>query len=357
MNILLLTNHLNPGGLSRYVISLARGLRANKHRVFVASSGGAWIEKLENSGIGHIKIPLKTKSIVSPRIYFSFLKLKKLLLYENIDIIQANTRITQSLAALISRKSKIPYVSAFHGFYKPHFFRKLMKFGGRAQIAVSKAVKRHLIEDLGFNPENIKVVYNGIDLREFPKISGRRQDFEFKPDDYLVGMLGRISEEKGYFLAAQAMAGFCAKYPKAYFLVSGKGKKEQELKQYLRQLGIESRARFIKAPPNEFLSLIDLLLVPSQKEGFGYSIIEAFSKGVPVIAYDTGAIPEIIESRKNGLLFRHYRAESLLEAIDELFQRREFAAALAARAKQSVSNFLIEKTVINTEKAYWGVLK
>lgn len=357
MNILLLTNHLDPGGLSRYVVNLAKGLRSHKHRVFVASQGGEWVVKLGILGIEHIQIPLNTKSILSPKIYFSFLRLKKLLIREKIDIIQANTRITQSLAALIAKKTKIPYLSAFHGFYKPHFFRRLLKFSGQAQIAVSKTVKKHLIEDLEYEPDEIRVVYNGIDMDEFPDSDSRRQELGFNKNDYLVGLLGRISQEKGFFLAAAAMAGFLTKYDKTYFLVSGKGKKEVEFKEFIKQSGIISRVKFIDLEANDFLGLLDLLLVPSKTEGFGYSIIEAFYKGVPVIAYDAAAMAEIIKNRKTGLLFRHYSPRSLLDAIDELYQRREFAANLANNAKQEVFDFSIDKMAIETEKVYWKALK
>ena len=72
MNILILTTHLDRGGVSRYVVNLAKGL-AFRHKVQVASFGGRWEDKLKNIGCEHIFIPLNTKFIFSIRVFQSFL--------------------------------------------------------------------------------------------------------------------------------------------------------------------------------------------------------------------------------------------------------------------------------------------
>lgn len=126
MNILLLTNHLNIGGITRYVLNLSYGLRRNGHRVFVGSLPGREAEFLKENDIAFLKLPLKTKSILSPRILCSYFILKRFIQKEDIDLIHAQTRITQFLSFLLSKRLNIAYVATFHGFYRPHLIRKIV---------------------------------------------------------------------------------------------------------------------------------------------------------------------------------------------------------------------------------------
>ena len=352
MNILILTTHLNPGGLSRYVLNLSTSLTRQKHNVWVACSGGEWIKRLSIEGVNYKFIPIRTKSICSIKILFSFLTLRKFIRQKKIDVVHSNTRVTQALSFLIYKRFSIPYISAFHGFYRSSIFRKQFKFSGVMSIAVSRAVKEHLIRDLGIKEEKVKVVYNGIDSDEFSVKEAKRSDWGFRDEDCLIGILGRISEEKGHFLAVEAIAKLFSKNRNIYLLVSGKGRLDDKLRVYLKKMGIEKRVRFIDCSPNQFLDIIDLLLVPSRKEGFGYSILEAFTKEVPVIGYNTGGIAEIIKDRDNGLLFYHYSSAALVEKIEEIISNADLKKKIVRQAKKDVLYFSAARMAQDTEKVY-----
>jgi len=357
MNILILTTHLNPGGLSRYVLNLSASLVRQNHNVWVGCSGGEWIGRLDKSGVGYKYIPVKTKSICSLKIFFSFLSLRKIIKQENFDLIHCNTRVTQFLGFLICKYFNIPYIGGFHGFYRKSIFRKWFQFSGTKSIAVSKAVRKHLVEDLNINPDKIRVVYNGIDIdsNEFSSREVDRGDWGFKRSDYLIGILGRISQEKGHFLAIDAIANLSSKRKNVYLLVSGKGKLEDELRMYLKQKKLENRVQLIDCQPNQFLDIIDLLLMPSIKEGFGYSILEAFIKDVPVIGYNTGGIAEVINDRKNGLLFHSYDSFSLVDKIEEIIYDNNLRQKIIKQAREDVLKFSSRQMAIDTEKVYQEV--
>lgn len=356
MNILILTTHLNPGGISRYVINLSRGLSKQKHKVWVSSSGGEWVKRLEDSRIKHKYIPIKTKSICSIKIFISFLKLRNFIRHEKIDVIHSNTRVTQRLGSLIYKKLGVPYLSTYHGFYRPTILRKLLKFSGLRTIAVSKAVKEHIVGDLKLKAENVRVVYNGLDESEFTVKEAKKSDFGFRDSDFLMGILGRISKEKGHFLAVEAIGRLSKNYDNVYLLVSGKGRLEKKLKSFIEAAKIENKIKFMDCQANKFLDIIDLLLVPSVKEGFGYSIIEAFLKEVPVIGYNVGGITEIIKNRKNGIIFYNYNASSLIGAIEELMLKENLRKRIVLAAKEDVWFFSHERMALDTEKVYKEVL-
>ncbi|MBN3040856.1 MAG: glycosyltransferase family 4 protein [Candidatus Omnitrophica bacterium] len=357
MNILVLTTHLNRGGISRYVINLCKGLTKRGHKVFVASASGEWLKDLNADIYSHKHIPVKTKSIFSPKIMVCFFYLQSFIRQEKIDVIHANTRVTQCLAYLLYKKTKIPYISAFHGFYKPKFWRKMFKLSGLRSIAVSKAVKNHLVEDLEIEIDSIRVVYNGIDIYAMDSYKSSRQNWGFKESDFLAGILGRISAEKGHELAIEAVARLVPRHENFYFIISGEGKLKEKIISLISERNLEDRVRFVDSPANDFLKSLDLLLAPSEKEGFGFSIVEAFAVGLPVIGYNTGGIAELIKDRQNGILFNTYNSLVLADAIEELMIKPELRRGLSDKARETAAFFSLENMAAMTEKVYLEVLK
>ena len=70
MKILILTTHLNAGGISRYVIDLAREFALND-KVWIASCKGEWLSKVSDFPVGFKIIPIRTKSIISIKVFLS----------------------------------------------------------------------------------------------------------------------------------------------------------------------------------------------------------------------------------------------------------------------------------------------
>jgi glycosyltransferase involved in cell wall biosynthesis len=276
---------------------------------------------------------------------------------EKIQIIHANTRVTQYLGYLLYKFYAIPYVCTFHGFHKPKFLRKLYKFSGVRTIAVSEAVKKHLVQDFAVGKEKIRVVYNGIDPQEFNQKTTEKTDFGYKKTDFVIGLLGRISQEKGHFLAVEAFRLLLAAHNNIYLAISGPGRLKNKLQSFVKSFQLESRVKFLDLEAKDFLSIIDLLLVPSKKEGFGYSIIEAFAKNVAVVAFNTGGIPEIIKNKENGILFYQYDAISLHSVIEELLLNQELRNRISACATRTLNNFSIEKMALATAEVYAECLK
>ena len=167
MNILYLTNHLNIGGISSYVLTLAAGIKKRGHNVYIASSGGQLLSSFITEGIIYIPIPIKTKSEASYKLLISKFKLLKYIKEKNIEIIHANTRVTQVLSFLIQRYCGRPYVSTCHGFFKKRFFRRIFPCWGNRVIAISESVKEHLIRDFQVKEEDVVVIHNGIDVDRF----------------------------------------------------------------------------------------------------------------------------------------------------------------------------------------------
>ncbi|MCX7661589.1 MAG: glycosyltransferase, partial [Candidatus Omnitrophica bacterium] len=147
MKILILSNHLNIGGITRYVFLLAKGLVELKNKVWVVGRGELE-EEIKNVGEEVINIDLKIKSELSWRIIRAILKLRKYFYKENPEIIHANTRTNSIIAHYLSRIFNIPYITTCHGLYKIRFSRRAFPFLGEYTIAISRNVRQQLLEGL-----------------------------------------------------------------------------------------------------------------------------------------------------------------------------------------------------------------
>ena len=371
MNILILANHFNPGGISSYILNLAQGLAVKGHQVYVGSAGGEWVERLKKNNIAHISLPLKTKSILSPKLLFSYFILKKELRDKRIDILHSQTRVTSVLAYWLSRKTGVPFISTAHGFFKPRWERLRFPCWGDLVIAISEAVKEHLIADFKVVPDKIRLVRNGIDLEKskikesLPAGRQEKSKIELKrifglKEGPVVGIIARLSEVKGHIYLIQAMKKVIAQIPEVQLLSVGDGAIKKELENLARGLGILERINFVPAVADarEALSAMDVFVMPSLQEGLGLSIMEAMLSGLAVIASSVGGIPSLIKDGQTGILVEPKDVEALAKAIISLLRDNKKVSELGKNARELiVKEFSLERMIQETEEVYRLCLK
>ncbi|MDD5595247.1 MAG: glycosyltransferase family 4 protein [Candidatus Omnitrophica bacterium] len=360
MKVLLITTHLNIGGISSYLLSLSKGLKARGYGVYLASSGGELSEKFKEQGINLIPIPIKTKAEISPKIIISLFKLMKAVKEEEIDVIHANTRVTQVLACLLSKNTHKPFISTCHGFFKKRFFRRLFPCWGRKVIAISESVREHLIQDFRLEEINIKVIHNGIDVERFKSESRNITKSEMKEklglkDGPVVGIVARLSDVKGHIYLIEAMKLVLEKAPTAQLLIVGSGKMQNELLNLTASLKIEKSVKFIPSVSDtkEVLSVMDIFVMPSLNEGLGLGLMEAMASGLAVVGSYVGGIKTLIQDGHTGILVRPKEVKELSAAIILLLLDEEKRRCLGDNARIFIgSNFSIEKMAEETAWVY-----
>jgi glycosyltransferase involved in cell wall biosynthesis len=192
-----------------------------------------------------------------------------------------------------------PVLTTIHGFSSPRIIPVYKKYNSIGHyVSISNADRSPELEYLA-------TVYNGLDTRDF--------EFTATPDDYLL-YFGRIHHDKG---TAEAIA--IAKKSKCKLLIAGiiqdegyyKDKIEPELNDqiiYVGHAGPDKR--------NELLGKAIALLHPINfNEPFGMSVAEAMLCGTPVIAFNKGSMPELIQDKKTGFL-----VNTIDEAVDAVNQ-------------------------------------
>ncbi len=364
MKILYLVNHLNTGGITSYVLSLAKGLKKMGHNIYLASSGGELFFEFRQAGASFIQIPIKTKSEISLKILLSLRKLSPVIKNEGIDIVHSNSRTTQVLAYLLCKGSGARHVHTCHGFFKKRLFRLLFPCWGSKIIAISESVKEHLVTDFKAREEDIAVINNGIDLDRFKKEAGKDKIFFKKMlglnDAPVVGIIARLSDVKGHTYLIQAMKPVIEKFSRVQLLIVGEGRMEKKLVEESRRLGIYGSTVFIPSIKDvrDALQAIDIFVMPSLNEGLGLALMEAMASGLSVIGSDVGGIKSLIKDQGNGLLVPVADTKKLSLAIMELLQDNALASRLGAKARIFIKeNFSEEQMLLATEKSYLECLR
>jgi glycosyltransferase involved in cell wall biosynthesis len=359
MNILFLVNHLNVGGISSYILTLGKGLKENGHRIFVASRGGNLLNRMIELGFECVIVPLNTKNEISPKIAVSAFILNGLIKREKIDIIHSNSRTTQVLASILSRRRGVASVFTCHGFFRPHLIRRMFPCWGYKVIAISHQVEEHLIRDFKVFRDDIVVVHNGIDIQRFKNIDPKFRNEERKKlgltDAPVVGIVARLSDVKGHIYLIEAMKTVIDAIPQAQLLIVGEGKMREELISRVGILGIENSVYFVSHSEDtrKVLAAMDIFVMPSLQEGLGLALMEAMAAGLAVVGSDIGGIKALINHGDSGLLVQPADTEGLAVAILELLRDAGKRKKLGEEAAKFIErSFSQEKMVHETEMVY-----
>jgi glycosyltransferase involved in cell wall biosynthesis len=178
-------------------------------------------------------------------------------------------------------------------------------------IVPSPSVAQIAADRCGIAAEKIVVIANAVEPRLF-RID--RQPCEVPR----IGFIGRLDPVKcvGDLIEAVAMLP-----PRVRLEIYGDGPERPGLERLVAQLGLGGRVTFHGAVerPQEALASIDLLVLPSQAEGFGLVLIEAMAAGVPVVATNVAGIRDVVRDGETGLLVPPHSPQALADAITRVF--------------------------------------
>lgn len=255
------------------------------------------------------------------------------------------------------------------------------------QIAVSDFVKGRLQlahQAAGPNalPENIVTNYSGVETNLFSQgAQGRRanirRELGLKETDILYLFSGAIRPEKGVNYLARAFAKLSQEAPQVCLAIAGGGKlwiesgwlgagpldaTEREVQNLLHPVIERGRAFIlgILSPTDigAYYAAADVFVLPSMfQETFGLVVLEAFSAGLPVIAFRSGGVPELVQDQVNGILVPQGDEEALLISMRQLMVDQELRTRLGAEAVKTAAKFSWEKTVDRLEIICQDVLK
>lgn len=279
----------------------------------------------------------------------------KVLLNGSFETMHSHSLINSYQYLFLKEHFSIPLTTTFHGLIPKNIpsldadkIKTTLKLGD-AFFVNTKFARDQLIE-LGCSIDKINIIPQGTNTDDFPfspqSIS--------KGNDITVLSVGRLSIEKGFHIAINAIAGLIKHYPTLKYRIVGGGHEEANLRQQIAELGLQNSIDIFGSITTELLlehySDAHIFILPSidfrdgtHTETQGVVLQEAQSSGTPVIASRTGGIPEIIKDGHTGLLFDEENIEQLTDCIKSLIEDKHLYNKLQTQGRRDVEdNYSIE---------------
>lgn len=276
-------------------------------------------------------------------------------------------------------ENELPHVVTYHGDWDDSYGGLLRRAGVKACNALvatrlldrattiispseayarrSRFLRKHL--------DKTRIVPIGIDLSKFESTETKEESrslLGLPGDATIILFLGFLSRYKSPDILARAMRRVMSVYPDAILVFAGKGELEGHLVSLTRELGIFKKVKFTGYVDENIKRLYyksaDVFCLPSTlpTECYPATILEAMAIGTPVIATDTGGIPDLVENEKTGLLVKPGDVDGLSSAILDMIGDSALREELARNAKRRVGQLGWDRIARMTEAIYEDAL-
>lgn len=332
------------------------------------SAPGPDVAALEAAGIRHLALADSTRGVSLVSDLKAARQLWRILRSEKVDILHTHNPKPGIYGRIVGRLAGVSIiVNTIHGLYATEddpIIKRALVYGLEAVAA------RFSDHELAQNPEDIDLLRklwlypdhkltllgNGVDLSRFDPSRARsararvRSELGAGPDDIVVGMVGRLVEEKGYrqfFEAARIISD-----PRYLFVAVGpddpfkpdaldRGLVEEAAAGGVRLLGMRTDV-------DELYGGFDLFALPSFREGFPRAAMEAAASGLPIVATNIRGCRQVVEDGVTGLLVPVGDSHGLAAALRRLGEDAAGRATMGERAYLRSRSHFDERLVVST---------
>lgn len=367
-SILFIAGSMVGGGAEKVLLDILRNIDYNTYDVDLAL--------VEKSGILLGQVPEQVNIIelwkknsfhyfmavkLSLHLHFNILFSQRLngnLLRKDYDTeIACLEGLPSKLLAL--RKTEAKRISWIHTDLSK-FHRSLSFFGSRERerkaynkigniITISHECRKGFIQLFPELAEQTKVSYNPVDI---PNIIRKGQENIpdncklFPADKLNIISVGRLSIEKNPFRMLEVAAIAKKRLLPFNFIWVGEGDLSEEFTSRIKELDLEDVVTLtgFKSNPYPYINKADILLLPSDAEGFPLVVCEAMVLGIPVISTPTTGPLELFENNQYGII-ADFSPESIVEAINTLYKNPDQRKNLAEKGKEKIEEYSVTKAM------------
>ncbi len=260
---------------------------------------------------------------------------------------------------LFKRKKRFPIPVPSRYSFKIRIIRSISFQILDKIIFVNKITRQAYLKLYKVSPKKCITIYNGIDTTKFSGEDGQRKNTREKlgldENDCMVFASGNLTEVKGHRYLVSAIKMLVEKGYSIKCYIAGQGELKESLEQQVKNLDLSKYVKLLgyRNDIPLLLTATDIFCMPSLSEALGYSLIEALSSGIPVIASNVGGIPEVVEDGKEGVLVPPMDAPALCQAIETLFRDRALRNTMSIKGKKTVNRkFSIERMLEQTGRLF-----
>ncbi len=379
LKVLQVIPKLGYGGAETGCYDIAHYLSENNCGSFIVTSGGELLKFVNKKKVKVIRLPVNSKNPIL--IFFNFLALVGIILFNNISIVHARSRAPAWSCFLATMITGRKFVTTFHGTY--NFKNNFKKFYNSVMvrssliIAGSNFIFSHIKENYSKyldNKKKLLVIFRGINVDYFDPTTKLESDekklltkWEIEKDKKIILLPGRLTSWKGQELFIEAInlvnteLGYEAFY--AIILGSDQGRDlyKKKLIRLTEQYRMMNQIKFIDSCKDMALAykISDIVVSASiEPEAFGRVAVEAQSMEKPIIASNIGGSNETIIDDKTGFLFESGNSKALSQKILKLLSLDESSLKTIGieGRKNIIQKFNVEKMCFSTYSEYKRIL-
>lgn len=394
--VLFIITQSEIGGAQRYLLEFAPYLASRGHEISVAAGegDGELFIKLKSRIINYelrtYQVPHLVRSLNPIRDIKALLCILKIIKEERPSIVFLQSTKAGFLGSLAVKllvihdsrfMIRVIYRIGGWAFNDPRpwwmnkivFWMEKISAPLKDKIVVNSELDRQLAIDRKIAPSNKVVkIYNGIDtdkLKFLPREEAKRglesriKNLEFSNESIVVGTIANLYATKGieYLVgAARALSSPPYSMPNPpYFVVIGEGRERPRLEALIKKYNLEEKFFLVGRMPNaaHYLKAFDIFVLPSAKEGFPWVALEAMAAEVPVVATRVGAVPEIINDGREGLLVPPRDSKALAAKISQLISipYTHDREQMVVSAREKLTKFSLQRMLEESERLIRGL--
>tara|TARA_B100001540_G_scaffold57088_1_gene51504 strand:+ start:1929 stop:3083 length:1155 start_codon:yes stop_codon:yes gene_type:complete len=379
LKVLQVIPKLGYGGAETGCYDIAHYLSENNCASFIVTSGGELLKFVNKKKVKVIRLPVNSKNPIL--IFFNFLALIGIILFNNISIVHARSRAPAWSCFLATMITGRKFVTTFHGTY--NFKNNFKKFYNSVMvrssliIAGSNFIFSHIKENYSKyldNKKKLLVIFRGINVDYFDPTTKLESDekklltkWEIEKDKKIILLPGRLTSWKGQELFIEAInlvnteLGYEAFYGIILGSDQGRDLYKKKLIRLTEQYRMMNQIKFIDSCKDMALAykISDIVVSASiEPEAFGRVAVEAQSMEKPIIASNIGGSNETIIDDKTGFLFESGNSKALSQKILKVLSLDETSLKTIGieGRKNIIQKFNVEKMCFSTYSEYKRIL-
>lgn len=357
------TRHINA-----FHIPYLKWFKEQGYEVYVASRGDEPIEYCDK----HFDIPFE-RFPIKPSNIKAYKQLKNIIDENKYEIIHCHTPVGGVLTRLAARKARKKYntkvIYTAHGF---HFYKGAPLLNWIIYYPIEKIcakwtdclititneddefAKKHLnagkiehVNGVGINTERLKK-----ELTQEEKINFRKK-LEIREDDTVFSYIAELNANKNQILLIKTIEELKKERPNIKLLLIGDGPLKSQYQEYIKDKNLENEVKLLgkRQDINELLSITDIYLASSKREGLPVNVMEAMYKGLPIIATDNRGHRELMEDWQNGFIIKNQ-----YELIDRI-KNIEISNSREKNKEKAIRKYLLSEVIQKMKKNYEAILE
>jgi len=345
--ILFLIDNLRPGGAQKALLAIIRALRETRAEPRIWCLGGTSDIEEEFRALGASVLGGAggtLEALAQLGGLYGYLRRERIALLQTCLF---HADVAGRLVGRLARRGGLPVVvssvrasNVRHGWWRFLLLRMTAPLAD-AFTAVSGRTLDFAVRHEGVRRERAAVIPNGIDVAQWndlPDPATARLELGLGKDDFVVGTVGRLQEQKGHIHLLDAAARVLRQRPEAVFLIAGYGPLRDALERRAADLGLAERVWFLgyRRDVRSILAALDVFVLPSLWEGMSNAMLEAMAAARPVVATAVDGNLDQVVHRETGLLVPPGDSAALAVAILEIAQDPEAAREMGRRGRRRV---------------------